>query len=97
MLWKPILILLLGVITSDPQTPQLKLPGERQPDALPRELTETETQKILREDSPGPRVDATLINVKVHRGQVIQKMRAASMADLVRLSEKLGIPRATNL
>src|SRR5215510_15137538 len=60
MLWKPILILLLGFITSDPQTPHLKMPGERQPDALPRELTETETQKILREDSPRPHVDATL-------------------------------------
>src|SRR5215813_5821611 len=60
MMWKPILILLLSVITSDPQTPQLKMPGERQPDALPRDLTETETQKILREDTPRPRVDATL-------------------------------------
>jgi len=35
--------------------------------------------------------------VKVHRGQVMQKMRAASLADLVRMSDKLGIPRATNL
>jgi len=35
--------------------------------------------------------------VKVHRGQVMQKMQAASLADLVRMSEKLGIPRATKL
>lgn len=33
--------------------------------------------------------------VKVHRGQVMQKMQAASLADLVRMSDKLGIPRAT--
>ena len=60
MLWKPILILMLGFIASYPQTPQLKMPGDRQPDALPRELSETETQKILRENTPRPRVDATL-------------------------------------
>jgi FixJ family two-component response regulator len=35
--------------------------------------------------------------VKVHRGQVMQKMRADSLADMVRMSEKLGIPRATKL
>jgi len=60
MLWKPILILLLSIVTFDPQTPQLKMPGERQPDALPRELSEAETQKILRENNPKPRVDVTL-------------------------------------
>jgi hypothetical protein len=60
MLWTPILILLLGFITSDQQTPQLKMPGERQADALPRELTETETQRILKEGNPRPHVDAAL-------------------------------------
>src|SRR5215471_11959081 len=60
MMWKLILIMSLSFITFDPQSPHLKMPGERQPDAIPRELTETETQKILREDSPRPHVDATL-------------------------------------
>lgn len=34
--------------------------------------------------------------VKVHRAQVMQKMRAQSLADLVRFAEKLGIRSATN-
>jgi FixJ family two-component response regulator len=34
------------------------------------------------------------VTVKVHRARVMHKMRADSLADLVRMSEKLGILRA---
>ena len=37
------------------------------------------------------------ITIKVHRGQVMQKMQAESLADLVRMSEKLKISRAKKL
>ncbi len=60
MLWRPILILALSFIPLDLQTPQLKMPGEHQPGSLPRELTESETQAILKERSPKPHIDATL-------------------------------------
>ena len=30
--------------------------------------------------------------IKVHQGRVMAKMRADSLADLVRLAEKVGIP-----
>jgi len=33
------------------------------------------------------------ITVKIHRGQVMRKMAARSVAELVRMSDALGLPR----
>ncbi len=60
MIWKPVffLIVVLGLF----QAPQLRTMAERQndPATLPQELTETETQSILKERSPRPHVETTL-------------------------------------
>ena len=34
------------------------------------------------------------VTVKIHRNQVMKKMGAGSLAELVRMTEKLGIPEA---
>ena len=36
----------------------------------------------------------SVVTVKVHRGQVMRKMQAKSVADLVRMADRLGSPRA---
>jgi FixJ family two-component response regulator len=36
----------------------------------------------------------SVVTVKVHRGQVMRKMQAKSVAELVRMSDQLGAPRA---
>lgn len=40
------------------------------------------------------RLGVSEITVKTHRSQVVQKMQAGSVADLVRMSEKLNLPAA---
>jgi FixJ family two-component response regulator len=39
------------------------------------------------------RLEVSEITVKIHRGQVMKKMEARSLADLVRMTEMLGIKR----
>ena len=34
----------------------------------------------------------SLVTVKVHRGQVMRKMQARSVAELVRMADRLGLP-----
>jgi FixJ family two-component response regulator len=36
----------------------------------------------------------SVVTVKVHRGQVMRKMQARSVAELVRMADRLGVPRA---
>jgi FixJ family two-component response regulator len=44
----------------------------------------------------GRRLGVTEKTIKVHRGQVMRKMAAESLADLVRMGEKLGIRRPSD-
>jgi FixJ family two-component response regulator len=36
----------------------------------------------------------SVVTVKVHRGQLMRKMSAKSIVDLVRMADQLGVPRA---
>ena len=40
------------------------------------------------------RLGAAETTIKIHRGRVMEKMGAASVADLVRMAERLGLQRA---
>ncbi len=45
----------------------------------------------------GGELGTTELTIKAHRGQVMRKMRAGSLADLVRMAEKLKIPAAPGI
>jgi FixJ family two-component response regulator len=36
----------------------------------------------------------SVVTIKVHRGQVMRKMHAKSVAEVVRMADRLGVPRA---
>ena len=36
------------------------------------------------------------VTVKMHRGQVMRKMKAQSLVELIRMAEKIGIPSASS-
>ena len=70
-----------------------------------RALQERYALLTPREREVFPRVTSGLLNkqigaelgasektIKVHRGQVMQKMEAKSLADLIHMAEKLGLP-----
>jgi FixJ family two-component response regulator len=40
-------------------------------------------------------LDLSEMTVKVHRGQVMRKMRSASLPELVRMADRLGVPTTT--
>ena len=66
--------------------------------ALDRGLTKRERQimKLVVAGRVNKQIAAelglSLVTVKVHRGQVMRKMLAKSLADLVRMADRLGTP-----
>jgi FixJ family two-component response regulator len=65
-----------------------------------RELTDRERQvmKLVVTGRANKQVAGELglsvVTVKVHRGQVMRKMQAKSIAELVRMADRLGVPGA---
>ena len=65
-----------------------------------RTLTERERQVFQRviagrlNKQIAAELDLSVVTVKVHRGQVMHKMLAKSVVDLVRMADQLGVPRA---
>lgn len=71
-------------------------------DVLYRSLTEREREvmKLVVAGRVNKQIAAdlglSLVTVKVHRGQVMRKMLAKSLPDLVRMADGLGLPRPTS-
>jgi FixJ family two-component response regulator len=59
-----------------------------------REVMTLVTAGLMNKQVAGE-IGVSEITVKIHRGHVMRKMGARSLADLVRMAELLGISRAT--
>jgi FixJ family two-component response regulator len=58
-----------------------------------KEIMSLVTSGLMNKQIAGE-IDVSEITVKVHRGSVMRKMGARSLADLVRMAESLGVHRA---
>ena len=58
-----------------------------------RELMDLVVSGLLNKQAAA-QLGVSEVTIKVHRGQIMQKMRASSFADLVRMSERLGLSEA---
>ena len=61
-----------------------------------REVMELVVSGLLNKQAAAE-LGTSMVTVKIQRGQVMRKMRADSLADLVRMSESLGIRRVKKL
>jgi FixJ family two-component response regulator len=57
-----------------------------------REIMGLVTRGLLNKQIAGE-LGLSLVTVKIHRGHLMRKMRARSLADLVRMADLLGLPR----
>jgi FixJ family two-component response regulator len=56
-----------------------------------REIMELVTSGLTNKEIAG-KLHLNVVTIKLHRGQVMRKMRADSLADLVRMAEKISKP-----